>query len=164
MAFLVSSVVTMLLYFKQGMPPFNDEIYTALYDIFRFWFAISWSLTLLIALFRGFRDIFNTCYGGYEIKLLECFSNVPKGEQPEVLDEVGYGDMIKVWRKWFMLLIWLVGSMMVLALTFTYIFTSYGSVFDWFNIYWLFSFILICGYFSFMIFGIRCKRCKIVRC
>ena len=72
--------------------------------------------------------------------------------------------MVRVWRKWFMLIIWMSAAQMVLALAFTYMFSDYESVFEWFNITWLFAFILLAGYGSFGILANRCKRVKIKQC
>ena len=116
----------------------------------------------MLALFRSLNYIFNKCIHGYELKLLTCTSK--KEETSEVLEVIGYGDLVKVWRRWFMLLIWLVGSMMIISLVITYFFTTYSGVFEWFSIYWLFAFILVSGYFSFMLMGSRCKRVKVVKC
>ncbi|MEA3330889.1 MAG: hypothetical protein U9Q29_04265 [Campylobacterota bacterium] len=157
LASATSCVVTIFIYFSQGMPPLGGEILTALFDIFKFWFQIFWSLALLVALFRTLKYIFNTPHAGYELKLMACGSS-------EVLQNIGYGDLVKVWRKWFMLLVWLSGAIMILALAFTYFFTSFDGVFEWFSIYWLFGFILIAGYFSFILLGARCKKVKVVKC
>ena len=77
---------------------------------------------------------------------------------------VGYGDLLKVWRKWFMLLIWLVGSMMSIAFVVTYLFSSYETLFEWFSIYLLYFFIFIAGYLSFVFLPGRCKALKVVGC
>lgn len=164
LASILSFVITLVIYFNQGMASLNTEVFYALIDVFKFWFPISWSFTLLISLFRSLKHIFNSCINGYELKLLECFSTLEKGAIPQVIDYIGYGDIVKVWRKWFMLIIWLVGSQMILALFFTYMFTSYAGIFDWFNIYWLYSFIIIGGYFSFIVLSLKCKRVKVVKC
>ena len=139
------------------MPALNSEVFEALLNIFKFWFPIVWSLTLLLALFRSLKYIFNICFAGYELKLYSC-------DGKDILENIGYGDLVKVWRKWFMLIIWLVGSLMVLSLAYTYMFTSYSGVFEWFDIYWLFGFILISGYFSFIMMSARCKRVKVAKC
>ena len=157
LASILSFSITTYTYLSQGLPSLNSEVYLALKNVFIFWFPISWSLTLLIALFRALKHIFNTKIAGYELKLYSC-------DMKEILEDIGYGDIVKVWRKWFMLMIWLVGSLMILSLVYTYIFTSLESVFSWFSIYWLFVFILVSGYFSFMIMSHRCKRVKIVKC
>jgi len=157
LASVFSFVVTLFVYFSHGTPTFSSEIKQALIDVFWFWFFISWNFTLLIALFRSLKYIFNRCTAGYELKLLSCL-------EKEVLEDIGYGDLLKVWRKWFMLLIWLVGSMMIIALVITHFFTSYSGVFEWFNIYYLFGFILASGYFSFMIMTARCEHVKIIKC
>lgn len=157
LASVLSSFVTLYVYLSQGMVTINGEVVKALIDVFVFWFRVLWSFTLLLALFRSLKYIFNSCIYGYELKLYSCDSK-------EILEQVGYGDLVKVWRKWFMLIIWLVGSLMVLSLIYTYLFTSFSGVFDWFNIYWLFVFLLFSGYFSFILMSSRCKRVKVAKC
>jgi len=157
LASTLAFVVTAYVYLTQGMPSLDSEILKALADLFRFWFPLIWSFTLLLALFRSLKYIFNSCISGYKLQLFTCNSK-------EIIETVGYGDLVKVWRKWLMLIIWLVGSMMILSLAFTYLFTSYNGVFEWFNIYWLFGFILLSGYFSFIFMSARCKRVKVIKC
>ncbi len=164
LAAFFSSVITLYIYVSQGLVEITSEVSDALLDIFRFWFRIVWAFTLLLALFRSLKYIFNICINGYEFKLLTCSSVKDKSKEEEVIENIGYGDLLKVWRRWFMLNIWLVGSLMIIALVFTNIFTSYDGVFDWFNIYWLFGFILFGGYFSFMLLGSKCKKVKIKKC
>ncbi|WP_455756713.1 hypothetical protein [Sulfurimonas sp.] len=130
----LSFLITTYIYVNQGMQELTSEVLQALWTVFKFWFPLAWSLTLLIALFRSLKYIFNSCCGGYELKLLACGSS-------DVIEEIGYGNLIKVWRKWFMLIIWLIGAQMILALVFTYTFTSYNGVFEWFDIYFLFFFV-----------------------
>lgn len=161
-AALFSSIITSFIYVSQGMPTLSGEVSQALFDIFKFWFPIVWSITLLIALFRGLKYIFNTCINGYELKLFTCKS--AKDEDDEIIESVGYGDLVKVWRKWLMLNIWLIGSFMILGLVYTNLFTSFNGVFEWFNIYWLFGFILLGGYLSFILLGARCKKVKVAKC
>lgn len=152
-----SLLATLFIYFSQGMPQLRDDVTLALFEIFRFWFALFWSLGILISLFRGLKYIFNSCINGFELKLLTC-------DATQTIEPVGYGDLVKVWRKWFMLLIWLVGSFTVLAIVYTNFFTSYSGIFEWFDIYTLYGFILLGGYFSFIIMSSRCKRIKIAVC
>ena len=152
-----SFFITLGLYFTQAMPSLSEEVLHALLDLFTFWFAIVWNFTLLVALFGSLKSVFNHPHAGYELKLLSC-------KRDEILEYIGYKDLIKVWRKWFMLLIWLVGSFMIVALAFTYLFTSFKGVFEWFNIYWLFGFVLVAGFFSFVMLGSRCKRARIQKC
>ncbi|MDA7817791.1 hypothetical protein N9A28_06340 [Sulfurimonas sp.] len=157
LAYTITIVITAAIYFTGSMPNIDAETFGALRDILGFWFPIVWSFTLLLSLFRSIKYIFNTCINNYELKLLTC-----KGD--ESIENIGYGDLVKVWRRWFMLNIWLVGSFMVIAVIYTSIFTSYNGVFEWFDIYWLFSFILVSGYFSFIILASRCKSVKVVKC
>ena len=160
LALLFSSLITLFFYIKEGYPALTPAVVDALWKLESFWFMILWNLTLLIALFRSIKHIFNHCYNGYKFELLTC----PIEGNIEVIEEIGYGDLIKVWRKWFMLLIWLVGAMMVIALTLTYLFTQYTTLFAWFNIYILFGFVLVSGYFSFVFMSNRCKKIRLSRC
>lgn len=157
MALSGALVITLFIYLKQGLPALNDDVYLALLDIVKFWFPLTWSISLLIVLFRSLKYIFNIQISGYMLQLLDCSTK-------EVIDTIGYGDLIKVWRKWFMLIIWLIGSQMLIAITITYTFASATSVFEWFSIYYLFVFLLIAGYFSFVLLGGRCKKVKVVKC
>lgn len=142
------------------MAPITRELKQALFEITKFWFLILWSVTLLLFLFRTLKTIFNNCQNGYKLQLLTC----SKEGKTDVIEVVGYGDLVKVWRKWFMLIIWLVGAQMIIALLISYTINSYETIFDWFNIYVLYAFILLAGYFSFMILSVRCKRVKLVKC
>ncbi len=164
LASIISSLITTLIYFNHGATSINSEVSAALFDIFKFWFPIAWSIALLIALFRSTKYIFNSCMNGYELKLLECQSKQTEKNEAKILENIGYGDLVKVWRKWFMVIIWLVGVQMIFALFFTYLFSSYQSVFEWFSIYWLFAFVLSGGYLSFILLGARCKRVKVQKC
>jgi hypothetical protein len=150
-------MITLYLYINQGMVELNTEVYAALFNLFMFWFSVMWSVTILIALFRGVKFLFKKCYGGYRFELLACSGK-------EILEAIGYGDLVKVWRRWLMLIIWLVAAQMIVALIFTNLFTSYSGVFEWFNIYWLYTFLLIGGYFSFVLLGSRCNKIKVVKC
>jgi hypothetical protein len=160
LALAISFGISLYIYIAQGMITLTNEVISAFFDVMWFWFGIAWSFTLLLALFRSIKYIFNRCFGGYSFRLLECVKDKTK----KILKDVGYGDLIKVWRRWFMLLIWLVGSEMVLSLAFTNIFTNYNSLFEWFNIYVLFLFLLSSGYISFIMMSSRCKQIKIVKC
>ena len=141
----ITFLITSYIYISIGLPSLDKENISALIDVFRFWFVIVWSFTLLISLFRGIKYIFNSCLNGYELKLLVCGGD-------EVIDIIGYGDLVKVWRKWFMLMIWLVAILMIV------------TMFNFYNIYALFGFILLSGYFSFIIMISKCKRVKVIRC
>ena len=158
LAVVIALMITLFMYIQQSTKlDINIEILKALLDIFWFWFVLSWSGTLLIALFRSVKYIFDICLDGYQLRLLSC-------DTKEVVHSIGYGDLVKVWRKWFMLLIWIVASLMILSLGITYFFSDYTSVFEWFNIFWLFGFVLVAGYFSLILMIAKCKRVELVKC
>ena len=157
LALFISFLITAFIYFKQDMPALTLDVYQALGDILKFWFPIVWSLTLLLSLFRSLKYIFNICIAGYKLELLSC-------NLSEKIEYIGYGDLLKIWRKWFMLIIWIIGAQMIFSLAFTYLFTEFSGVFEWFDVYWLFAFILSSGYLSFILLSNRCKRVKVVKC
>lgn len=154
---LLAAFFVLGLYVKQGMPPLSQEVQIALWDLLSFSFAFTWSFAFLLLLFRRLKFIFNTCINGYQLELLTC-----KGD--EKIDPIGYGDMLKVWRKWLMLLIWLVGICMILGIILTRLFTSHEGVFEWFSIYWLYAFILVSASLSFVLLGSWCKKVRLTRC
>ncbi|MEA1956163.1 MAG: hypothetical protein U9N02_06675 [Campylobacterota bacterium] len=156
LAIILSFLITASIYFMKSNVNIDTNVLVALFDIFKFWFVIVWNFTLLIALYRSLKYIFNNCLNGYSFKLLECNSS-------NIIEIIGYGDLTKVFRRWLMLLIWFVGSIMIVALILTNLFTSFESVFDWFNIYWLYSFVLMSGFVSFVLLGSRCKRVKVMK-
>jgi len=160
LATVFSALVTAFIYINQGMQTLNKDVYLALFEIFKFWLRVLWNITILIALFRSLKYIFNTCYDGYKLVLYTCF----KKSNSEIIESVSYSDLLKVWRKWLMLLIWLVGVEMILALVYTTLFTSYHAIFDWFNIYLLYAFVLVAGYISFILLSVRCKLVKVKKC
>ena len=145
LAVVITLAITFLTYAKLGFVEINSEVYKALLDIFKFYFSIVFSISLLFILFRSIKYIFNRCIYGYELKLLSC-------DKKDVIEVIGYGDLVKVWRKWFMLLIWLVAVCMIV------------TFFNFFNIYAIYISILISGYFSFIILISRCKKVKVIRC
>lgn len=157
LALFFSALLTLFLYFSQGASELTYEVYIALFDILKFWFMIFWPLTILIALFRSLKYLFNSCINGFELKLLSC-------DEKSYIKPIGYGDLVRVWRKWLMLLIWLVSAFMIFALAYTYMLSSYNGLFEWFDIYALYIFILIAGYISFIVMSSRCKKVKIHKC
>jgi hypothetical protein len=135
----------------------DEKTLAALYEIFKFWFLVSLNAGVLIALFRSLKYIFNSCNYGYKFTLLECSND-------KVIDIIGYGDLVKLFRKWLFLLIWITGSLTLISLTISKVLFDYESVFEWFNILWLYGFLLLSGLVSFPIIGSRCKRVKIKKC
>ncbi len=160
-AVLVAAFSTLFIYCNQGCVTLTPKVYMALFKIFQFWFALAWSVTLLLSLFLSLKHIFNRCYAHFQLILFTC---PDENKQREKIEKIGYGDLVKVWRKWFMLLIWLVGAQMVIAFIFMKLFGSSLSLFEWFNIYLLYLFVLIGGYFSFIILSAKCKKVKVVKC
>jgi hypothetical protein len=161
LAVAIAAFTTVVIYYRQGGVALTSEVYHALIDIFRFWFGLVWSLTLLAALFLSLKSLFNHCFAHFKLVLLSCPN---ESKQREQIAEVGYGDLIKVWRKWFMLLIWLVGAQMIVAVVLMKLLSDSQTLFSWFNIYILYMFVLIGGYFSFIILSAKCKKVKVVKC
>lgn len=154
LAYFFSLLITLGSYLSSSKPEIDAEVFKALVNVLNFWFPIAWSLTLLLALFRSLKYIFNICTNGYKFELLTC-----KGD--EVIKVVGYGDLVKVWRKWFMLNIWLVASFMIVAFIFSSLIGSRDGLFE---LYYIVTALFISGIFSFIILGARCKRVRVVSC
>lgn len=146
-AALLSSLITAFIYFKHA-PTLEKEVLAALFAFFKFWFLVTLNITILFALFRSIKYIFNRCFAGYSFRLFGC------SKEENYLEVVGYGDLVKFWRKWFMFLIWISAALMVLNLI----------LFDFYNVYVLYCVILISGYFSFILIGSRCKLARIMKC
>jgi hypothetical protein len=145
LAFLITFFITLLTYIKLGFVSLDEEVVKALLAVFKFYFLFAFSFTILLILFRSIKYIFNQCIHGYELKLLSC-------DKKEIVETIGYGDLLRVWRKWIMLLIWLVAVCMIVTL------------FNFFNIYALFIFILLSGYLSFIILISKCDKVRVIRC
>ncbi|WP_151899857.1 hypothetical protein [Sulfurimonas hydrogeniphila] len=164
LTFFIAAFITLVIYISQGTGTLDNEITRALLTIFKFWFMVSWNFALLIVLFRSLKYIFNKCIKGYVFVLLGCPKEETNEETGEIIDEIGYGDLLKVWRKWFMLMIWTVAGEMIVAVIVMKLFSSYESVFTWFNMYVLHIFILIAGFFSFIVLSVKCKKVQVKKC
>lgn len=156
-ALFISLLISLVTYLNKGAPTLNSAVYEALLNIFLFWFPFVWSIALLVSLFRSLKYIFNTPIANYKLILLEC-------DLEESIEDIGYGDLVKVWRKWFLVIIWFVGIEMLLSVFILSLFTHYNSIFEWFNIYVLFMYLLIAGYFALVLLTGRCKRVSLRRC
>lgn len=155
---IIAALITTTVYFNKGMPNLHTEVFKALEDIFVFWFMIALNLTVLFALFRSAKYLFNRCYGGYQFAMLSC----PK--EGTYLEAVGYGDIVKFWRKWLMLLVWIVASFVLVSWIVSLLFIEYGKFFHYFSVWCLYGYILLAGLFSFMLIGSRCKQIRVRRC
>jgi hypothetical protein len=142
---MITSFITLLTYIKQGFVSLDEEVVKALFAVFKFYFTFAFSFSILLILFRSIKYIFNECIYGYELKLLSC-------DKKETIEVIGYGDLVRVWRKWIKLLIWLVAICMIITL------------FNFFNIYALFVFILLSGYLSFIVLISKCDKVRVKRC
>lgn len=158
-AFFLAFLITAYIYIDNGLQDFDKELVHALFLVFKFWFVLLWSVTLLFSLYRSLKYLFNHCYGGYVLRLQVCTKATS-----DYIENVMYSDLFRVWRKWLMLIIWIVGVEMIIAVVMSRIITVESAVFDWFNIYVLYIFILIAGYFSFLLLGSRCKLVKVKKC
>ncbi len=153
LAFLMSGYI----YIKKGLVDVNQETMSALLDIFFFWFGVLWNVGLLIALFRSIKFVFNRCYNGYMLRLFTC-------KQDDYIEPVGYGDLIKVWRRWFLILIWSVAFEILIGSIVMRFGFGKTELFSWLGSGVLFGFVLLGGYISFWVLSGWCKRVKVVVC
>lgn len=153
-AAVLALVVTFVTYYLKGAVKLDTEVTKALFELFRFWFALLWSVTLLISNFRSLKILFNRCHNGYVFKLFTC-----KGD--EIIENIGYGDLVKVFRKWLMAMIWFVAALLVVTFFInSFVFHKEG----WYTIYLLYVYILLSGGLNIALIGYRCKRVKVMRC
>ncbi len=156
-AIAISGMILLFIYLKKGMPPLEKDILDALVKIFWFWFSLSWSMALLLSLFRSLKYLFDHCMEGYKLQLLTC-------DKQEEISPVGYGDLVRVWRRWLMLLIWSSAVLILFStLVMRFVF-GFEELFSWLNIYVLYGIILIGGYASLILLTARCKKIRIVQC
>jgi len=150
-------VLTIFFYIFYGMPSLSEDILHALYEVFSWSFAFTWSISFLLFLFREFLSVFERCIVGYKLQVLDCQTKEP-------LVAIGYGDIVKIWRRWFFVLIWLVASCFILLSVFLYLLGSAQSFREIFSIYLLYVFVMFSGYISFLFLIYRCKKTKVQRC
>jgi len=155
-AALLAGVITAVLYVLKGSPAIEGEVFGALRDIARFWFAIIWSLTLLIALFLVVKRLFYRCIDHKELALEACSGR-------EDLEQAGMRDVIKIWRKWLMAIIWASAAQVIIVIAVLYLFGS-SDLLSWFSVYWLYLFLSIAGLLTLPLMEARCKLVKVRRC
>ncbi|MDX1295028.1 MAG: hypothetical protein R3302_02100 [Sulfurimonadaceae bacterium] len=154
---IASALITLSLFVVKGMPELSDEVWLALWEIGRFTFPIAWSIALLIGLLLSVKRLFYRCIGGFEMTLQSC-----DGET--LIEQPGVEDTLKLWRKWFLAIIWVVAAQVIGGVLLAYLFGSGESLMGWFSIYWLYLFVLVAGLATLPLMGIRCKMVKVRKC
>ena len=154
---VLTAGIVMYVYMQKSPQTLSQEIMDAFGVIFGFWFGIVWSATFLLALFRSVKFLFERCYAGYRFVLYDC-------KLKERIERVGYGDLVRVWRKWFMVLVWISAIVMVFVSIFLRFVFGISEVFAWFDIYTVFVIVSLSGYVSLWLLPLRCKRVKVERC
>jgi hypothetical protein len=90
-------------------------------------------------------------------RLFECKSQ-------DYIDPIGYGDLVPIWRRWFLSLIWISAAQIVVATVVMRLVFGYETVFAWMGSVELLGFVFVAGLFSFMLLGTKEKKVKVVRC
>jgi hypothetical protein len=155
-AVIISFILTIFTYFSKDIANFDKEILTALADIFKLYFFISWGATFLISLFLSMRKILYRCFDHYHFVLYRC-------DLKEQILDVGLDDVIKLWRKWLFLTVWSVAFFIIIGMSISYIFSENSPMF-WFNIYWLYAFVMLSGVIIIPLITLKCKMIKIQKC
>lgn len=143
---LLTILVTLGVYIRQGMPPLQGDVVDAVSKIFTFWFALLYNLSLLVVLLREIGYIFGVCHNGFMLEMGSCADAKNR-----------------LRRRWLMVLIWLV-AVEILLMTFVNFLVQGSLSFWWYSIYLLYGAIAVGGYFSFVLLSLRCKQIKVVRC
>lgn len=158
-AFL-SFFITSYFYLTEGLPALESEILTALFKIFTFWFLLLLNLTILIALFINTKYLFNNCINRLCLRLQGC----KKEDEGVFLQSMSAWDLVKVWRKLLLLIVWISAIFVLLSFFIFYFLSSEGSFFEWLSVYHLYGYILISGFFAFTLLGSRCKDVSLRLC
>lgn len=154
---LLALLITGGIYLGKGAVPLNAEVWLALRDLFWFWFALSWSISLLIGLLLVVKRLFYRCIDHKRLVFVLCPS------QEEIRD-LRVEDTIKLWRKWLISIIWAVAAQVVIVIAIEYLMGRGESVLSWFSIYWLYLFVLIAGAITLPMMDARCKMVKVKQC
>ena len=152
-----SVLLTFGLYLYKGMPPLEKGVVTALGDIARFGFPVFWCFAFLAAFFRSVRRLFGHCIDHFRLTLLSC-----DGETR--IENPGSADTVRVWRKWFFVIIWAVAAEVIVAALLHFPFASGGGAMGWFSLYWLYLFVLLAALATLPLMGARCPFVKVERC
>ncbi|MBN2896974.1 MAG: hypothetical protein JXK05_13905 [Campylobacterales bacterium] len=96
-----AAVLVGVIYVLKGAPALDADVYGALEAIARVVFVPLWCAALLWAHLMVTRRLFACCLGGRRLILLTC-----KGD--ERIYPVGLGDVLPVWRRFLMLIVWIV--------------------------------------------------------
>lgn len=97
-----------VIYLLKGAPQLDTSVYGALEAIARVAFVPLWCAALLWAHLMVTRRLFSCCLGGKRLILLTC-----KGD--ERIYPVGLGDVLPIWRRFLMLIVWTVALEAVLV-------------------------------------------------
>ncbi len=155
-AIVLSSGATLYFYIAKGTVELNSDIINALFDIGVFWFAIFWSITLPVSTFFGMKQLFKECKNGYRLQLFTC-NNEP-------LEIVRYENLLTMWRKWLFLIIWGVAIQLIVIVVFLYLLGIDEALMEWFNIYYLYAFVMLSSWATLSIMLKKCKLIELRRC
>ncbi len=155
-AAVFSGGVTLYFYIAKGAVELNGDIMNALFDIGLFWFAIFWSITLPVSTFFGMKQLFKGCKNGYRLQLFSCNN--------ELIELVRYENLPKVWRKWLFLMIWGIAIQLIVIVVFLYLVGTDEALMEWFNIYYLYAFVMFSSWVALSVIVKKCKLIEIERC
>ena len=154
---VLASFVTLLLFFVKSHFLINTTTLVALYDIFLFLMPIFWSLSFVITLLWSLKKIFHICIYGFALELYDCDGKTQ-------FETIAVKNLRKLWRKWLFALIWTSAALTVISVLLVYIFSLTPTLFGWFSIYWLYSFVLLSGLITLPMMAARCKMVKVISC
>jgi hypothetical protein len=157
---LLSILITSFLYLREGSPALSTQILSAVFDIFYFWFLLLLNLAIPIALLINTKYIFNSCINNISLKLISC----AKEEQGEFISEVGFADILTVWRKMLFLIVWISAIFVLVSFLYFYLFSTADSFFEWLGVFYIYGFILLGGFFALILLTNRSKNVNLHSC
>ncbi len=155
-AFLLTLIFVAWIYFSKDVA-LNKDVIDALVSLFSFWFWVIWSATFVASLFFAFKSFFNHCYAGYVLKVIDCNSHV-------ALEHIGYSDLIQIWRKWLMLLIWITAFFIIVLSILLYALFEIQTLFSWLNLTIMIVLAICSAFFALFFLRFRTQKIRVERC
>ncbi len=155
-AMLIAFGMTLVLYLVKGAVPLEGEVLDALGSIARFWFGVSWSITLPLGTFLGMKQLFARCYSGYRLQLFTC--------NLERVEKVHYNHLVKAWRKWLFFTVWGVAVCVLVVTALQMAVQGQIDITLWFHSDTLYGFVMFSSWATLSLMVRRCPSMVLEQC
>ncbi|NOQ30708.1 MAG: hypothetical protein GQ570_06260 [Helicobacteraceae bacterium] len=153
---VLAVVITAITYFLKGAIALDADVQKVLLELAIFYFPFTWGVSFLVSMFMATRTLFYRKANGYMYELYNC-------DRSEKILDVTLDDALVVWRKMLFGIIWLVTLEVLLGMILSFMLSPKSPLF-WFNIYYLYVFIMIAVFVLIAVMPFRCRRVKLIEC